>query len=95
MQPPLVLPATINSAIPPEREEKLPLPVNVSSGVIAVWDGADEVSLGSLRQHEVDVDSLGCEGRFCWICAVPPQAKVNVNLQYEISAPMKTVIEGL
>ena len=97
VQPPLVSPgadgkATISRAI---GAGGLPAPVEVSSGVTATWDGADEVSLGSVGQDEVDVDSLGRDGRFCWICSVAPQAKVNVNLQYEISAPLKTNITGL
>lgn len=75
-------------------EIKLPGPVKISSEVTAAWDGADEISLGS-GHDDVDIDSLGREGRCCWICAVPPQAKVNVNLQYEISAPLKTSIMGL
>jgi len=99
VQPPLVLPGadgkgTINSTTG-AGENGLPAPVKISSGVTATWDGADEVSLGSVGQNEVDIDSLGREGRFCWICSVPPQAKVNVNLQYEISAPIKTNIVGL
>jgi hypothetical protein len=94
VQPPLVLPGA-NSANDPAGENRLPAPVKVSSGVTASWDGADEVSLGSVGHNEVDIDSLGREGKFCWICSVPPQAKVNVNLQYEVSAPMKTNIVGL
>ena len=99
IQPPLVLPgadgkaaASISGA---GGESRLPLPVKISPDVTATWDGADEVSLGSVGHDDVDIDSLGREGRFCWICAVSPQAKVNVNLQYEIAAPMKTNIVGL
>ena len=99
VQPPLFTPgaegkgkATVSSAI---GAGGLPGPVTVSSGVTATWDGADEFSLGSVAQNEVDMDSLGREGRFCWMCTVAPQAKVNVNLQYEISAPLKTNIMGL
>jgi hypothetical protein len=97
VQPPLVLPgadgrATISAA---SAAGGLPAPVKISSGVTATWDGADEISLGSVGQNDVDIDSLGREGRFCWICSVPPQAKSNVNLQYEVSAPMKTNIVGV
>ena len=100
VQPPLVLPsadgkATVSTSSGVGGEARLPVPVKISSGVTASWDGADEVSLGSVGQNEVDIDSLGRDGRFCWICAMQPQAKVNVNLQYEISAPMKTNIVGL
>jgi hypothetical protein len=96
----LVLPgadgkATVSASTGAGGEARLPAPAKISSGVTASWDGADEVSLGSVGQNEVDIDSLGRDGRFCWICAVQPQAKVNVNLQYEISAPMKTNIVGL
>jgi len=98
VQPTLVLPgadgkATVSTGT--GGEARLPAPIKISSGVTASWDGADEVSLGSVGQSEVDIDSLGRDGRLCWICAVQPQAKVNVNLQYEISAPMKTNIQGL
>jgi hypothetical protein len=48
VQPPLVLPGgdgkgTISSASG-AGAEKLPVPVTISSGVIATWDGVDEIS---------------------------------------------------
>ncbi|KAJ3481067.1 hypothetical protein NLJ89_g12240 [Agrocybe chaxingu] len=100
VQPPLSLPkaegtgTTSSSAAGSSEKAKIPPPVKVSSGVVATWDGADEVSLGQ-GQEDVDVDALGREGRFCWICSVAPQGKVGLVLQWEVSAPLKTNITGL
>ncbi|KAF8907342.1 hypothetical protein CPB84DRAFT_1844039 [Gymnopilus junonius] len=53
-------------------EPKIPPPIKVSSGVTALWDGADEVADGNVD----DIAALGRDGRFSWICSVPPQGKV-------------------
>ncbi|CAA7265472.1 unnamed protein product [Cyclocybe aegerita] len=99
VQPSLVLPnaestGTVSSAAGPGEKAKLPPPVKVSSGVVATWDGADEVSLGQ-GQEDVDVEALGREGRLCWICSIAPQGKVDLVLQWEVSAPLRTDITGL
>ncbi|CAA7265466.1 unnamed protein product [Cyclocybe aegerita] len=99
VQPSLVLPnaegvGTVSSAAGSSEKAKLPPPLKVSSGVVATWDGADEVSLGQ-GQVDVDVDALGREGRLCWICSVAPQSKVGLVLQWEVSAPLRTDITGL
>jgi hypothetical protein len=58
--------------------------------VVATWDGADEFGQG-----EVDVEALGKEGRFCWVCSVPSQGKIGLVSQWEVSAPARTDITGL
>jgi hypothetical protein len=96
IQPPLVLPTaegtgTLSSATSAAAGElKVPPPVKVAPGVVATWDGADEFGQG-----DVDVEALGKEGRFCWICSVPSQGKIGLVFQWEVSAPARTDITGL
>ena len=68
-------------------ELKVPPPVKVSSGVVVQWDGADEPGN--------DVEGLGKDGKFHWVCSVPSQGKVNLLLQWEVTAPVRTDIAGL
>ncbi|KAH6911805.1 hypothetical protein BKA70DRAFT_862855 [Coprinopsis sp. MPI-PUGE-AT-0042] len=68
---------------------KVPAPVNVSKGITAQWEGVEEVS------SESEVEDLGGEGKFGWLCSIPAQGKVNLTLQWEVSAPFKTAITGL
>jgi hypothetical protein len=64
-----------------------PPPVKVSDGVVAQWAGADEAGF--------DVESLGKDGKFNWVCSVPAQGTVNLLLAWEVSAPVRTTIIGL
>jgi Domain of unknown function (DUF4139) len=68
---------------------KVPAPVVVSKGITAQWEGVDEVS------SENEVEDLGGEGKLGWLCSIPAQGKVNLTLQWEVSAPFKTAITGL
>ncbi|KAF8148209.1 hypothetical protein B0H34DRAFT_669000 [Crassisporium funariophilum] len=68
-------------------EVKVPLPVKVTAGVVAQWNGADEA--------DVDVDALGRDGKLNWVCAVPAQGKIGLTLQWEVTAPVRTNIVGL
>lgn len=68
-------------------EIKAPEKVKISSGVFAQWSGADE--------PDVNVESLGKDGKFDWVCSVPPQGKIDLVLQYEVIAPPRTQITGL
>ncbi|KAF9465723.1 hypothetical protein BDZ94DRAFT_299259 [Collybia nuda] len=61
--------------------------VQVSGGVIAQWYEADEPG--------VDPTSLGKDGKFNWVCSVPAQKKINLALQWEVSAPVGANIVGL
>lgn len=97
IQPLLVLPTaegtgTLSSAAGTATvgELKAPPSVKVAQGVVATWDGADEFGRG-----DVDIEALGKEGRFCWICSVPSQGKIGLVFQWEVSAPASTNISGL
>lgn len=61
--------------------------VTVAKGVTALWQGADD--------PEPDVGALGRNGAFNWVCTVPPQTKVNLVLQWEVTAPEKLHVVGL
>ncbi|ESK90594.1 mucoidy inhibitor a [Moniliophthora roreri MCA 2997] len=61
--------------------------IRVADGVMAQWDGADEVS--------VDVEALGKNGKINWLCSVPAGEKMNLTLQWEVSMPVKTQVVGL
>ncbi|KAH9480090.1 Protein F37C4.5 [Psilocybe cubensis] len=94
VQPALVVPVAdgTSASATSKGELKLPSPIKVASGVVAMWDGADEVEQGG---ESVDIESLGKEGRFCWVCSVPPLAKIGLTLQWEVAAPANTNIYGL
>ncbi|EAU80878.2 hypothetical protein CC1G_03054 [Coprinopsis cinerea okayama7 len=68
---------------------KVPAPVSVAKGVTAQWEGVDEVG------SEADLDDLGGDGKLAWNCTIPAQGKLNLTLQWEVSAPLKTPISGL
>ncbi|KAF5360523.1 hypothetical protein D9756_004506 [Leucocoprinus leucothites] len=68
-------------------EFKIPDKLKVSSGIFAQWNGADE--------PDVNVELLGKDGKFDWVCAVPAQGKVDLLMQYEVAAPPRTHITGL
>lgn len=68
-------------------EPKVLPPVSVASGVVAQWHGADKAG--------VELEVLGKDGKLNWICAVPAQEKIGLVLQWEVVAPVKTIIQGL
>jgi len=68
---------------------KVPPPVKVAQGIVAQWDGADDLT------SEDDLSSLGNDGKISWVCSIPSQGKVTLTLQWEVSAPLKTNITGL
>ncbi len=68
-------------------EVKRPQAVKVNGGVTAQWDGTDD--------GNVDVGSVGRNGKLNWVCVVQPQETVNLTLQYEVSAPLQVVVLGL
>ncbi|TFK31126.1 hypothetical protein BDQ12DRAFT_307927, partial [Crucibulum laeve] len=88
VSPALVLPSaessgtTKGSGVP-----KVPPPVKVATGVEAQWDGLEEVG--------DDIENLGRDGKFNWLCAIPAQGKNNLQLQWEVTAPVRTDITGL
>jgi hypothetical protein len=82
---------TIPEHFPPARgnngDARAPPPVKVSDGVVAQWEGADEQGF--------DMENLGKDGKFNWVCSVPAQGKVNLLLAWEVSAPVRTTVVGL
>ncbi|KAL0946101.1 hypothetical protein HGRIS_012366 [Hohenbuehelia grisea] len=68
-------------------KETRPDPVKVGKGVVAQWDGAEEA--------EADLGSLGKDGKLNWVCTVPAQGKLNLQLQWEVSSPASVTVTGL
>jgi Domain of unknown function (DUF4139) len=67
----------------------VPAPVAVAKGITAQWEGVDEIS------SDGEVEDLGGEGKLGWLCNIPAQGKVNLTLQWEVTAPFKTAVAGL
>lgn len=65
-------------------------PVKVAQGVVAQWDGAEEVENG-----DVPVDSVGKEGKVAWICSIPAGSKLGLMLHWEVTTPVRTEVTGL
>ncbi|KAK0446772.1 hypothetical protein EV421DRAFT_1791263 [Armillaria borealis] len=61
--------------------------VQVSEGVVARWEGSDESG--------IDVDALGKDGKINWLCTIPPQGKINLVMQWEVSTPARAHVTGL
>ena len=91
-QPALVQPGSADGtrSLQSGPDTKIALPVKVAAGVVASWAGSEDEP-----GHDVDVESLGKDGKFAWTCTIPAQTKVGLVLQYEISAPVKTKISGI
>ncbi|TFK24397.1 mucoidy inhibitor A [Coprinopsis marcescibilis] len=68
---------------------RVPTPVTVSQGIVAQWQGSDDIA------SEGGVERLGKDGQIVWSCVIPSQGKVNLKLQFEISAPVGANISGL
>jgi hypothetical protein len=62
-------------------------PMVVDEGIVAQWDGADE--------QDFDKASLGQNGKLNWVCSVPPQAKINLLLRWQVTAPARVTLVGL
>ncbi|PPQ75228.1 hypothetical protein CVT24_007655 [Panaeolus cyanescens] len=65
-------------------------PVKVAQGVVAQWDGADEVENG-----DVPIDAVGKEGKVAWICSIPAGSKLGLVLHWEVTTPVRTEVTGL
>ncbi|TFK17639.1 hypothetical protein FA15DRAFT_698379 [Coprinopsis marcescibilis] len=68
---------------------RIPSPVKVASGITAKWDDGGE------DEENIDVTSLGKNGKINFVCALPAQGKTNLTLQWEVTAPAKTKISGI
>jgi Domain of unknown function (DUF4139) len=69
--------------------KKIPAPVKVSDEVMAKWDDGNE------EEENIDVGSLGKDGKLNFVCALPAQGKTNITMQWEVTAPAKSKIYGL
>ena len=57
--------------------------VRVAQGVLAQWgDGTEDATA-----VDEGTTAVGKDGKLSWICEVPSQGKMNVMLQWEVSAP--------
>ncbi|KAG6907487.1 hypothetical protein DXG01_008777 [Tephrocybe rancida] len=83
----LVTPALVLREKDKDKDQGLEKPVAVSKGVSVLWEGADEPDLNA--------ETLGRNGKFNWVCAVPPQGKINLVVQWEVVAPAQTTVLGL
>ncbi|KAJ2927871.1 hypothetical protein H1R20_g9233, partial [Candolleomyces eurysporus] len=97
LSPPLSLPdlsaagtaSSNSSSLKDTKENKLgvrvPSPIKVSHGVVAQWDGVDDVN------SDDGVENLGKDGKLNWVCSLPSQGKITLTLQWEVSAPLSSV----
>jgi len=88
--PALILPGEGGLSISTsKRASVVPKPeaLNVGTGVVAQWDGADEPAC--------DVEALGRDRKVNWVCSVPAQGKINLALEWEVTAPASVQIAGL
>jgi hypothetical protein len=63
----------------PTSEHTVASQVELGNDIIAQQDGADE--------SDFEVEALGKKGKFNWLCAIPAQEKVNLLLQWVVTAP--------
>lgn len=57
--------------------------VKVAQGVLAQWgDGTEDAAA-----VEEGTTAVGKDGKLSWICEVPSQGKMNLMLQWEVTAP--------
>lgn len=61
--------------------------VKGTAGICAQWSGADET--------DVNCETFGKDGKFEWICAIPSQGKIELQSQFEVTAPLHSQIVGL
>ncbi|PPR01511.1 hypothetical protein CVT24_001881 [Panaeolus cyanescens] len=100
IDPPLAFPASESSSKSSSKgsisasnstlDLKSIAPVKVSKGVVAQWDGADEVESG-----DVPINSIGKEGKLAWMCSIPASSKLGLLLRWEVTTPVKADVVGL
>ncbi|KAF8960056.1 hypothetical protein BDZ97DRAFT_1906024 [Flammula alnicola] len=83
ISPALTLPKA--SASGSEGKVSIPASVQVSEGVVAKW----RERLG------YSAESLGENGQLEWVCSIPALGKVNLLLQWDVTAPHTTHVYGL
>ncbi|TFK22941.1 mucoidy inhibitor A [Coprinopsis marcescibilis] len=67
----------------------VPGPIRVAQGITVQWDGGEDVV------SDEDVRDLGKDGKLYWECTIPAQGRINLSLQWEVSAPFSTNVIGL
>jgi len=85
MTPALTIPAEGSNST--SKGGVKPQVLNVSTGVVAQWDGVDEP--GS------DLEALGVDRKVKWVCSIPAQGKINLSLEWEVTAPARATVVGL
>jgi len=83
-QPALTIPGAETTS---GTQLKVPAPLKVANGVTASWYGSEEPG--------VDIEALGADGKFNWVCSIGAQAKINLTMQWEVTAPVRSTIMGL
>lgn len=61
--------------------------IKLGDGVTAQWEGLDD--------PDCDIDAVGKDGKLNWVASIPPQKKINLALQWEVSFPAKEKLMGL
>ena len=94
LNPPLASPCSNDSGFnlgPSIRD-----PVNVGEGIVAQWEGVDELEADEDKSANGRARMLGKEGKFYWLCTVPSMGKVDLKLEWEVVVPAGGgYIEGL
>ncbi|KAJ2925288.1 hypothetical protein H1R20_g11833, partial [Candolleomyces eurysporus] len=83
-------PGSNSSDSPSIRKQtaKIATPVKIGSGIIAQWEGADDINGSGWH--------LGRDGQIAWIFSgLASQQKVDLSLAWEVSAPSQVVVFGL
>lgn len=73
-----------NTSSKANKKDKFTATTTVSKGITVQWEG--------YGQAGVEESDLGKDGHLNWLCSVPPQGKVNLSLQWEVSFPSGTNI---
>ncbi|KAG5653093.1 hypothetical protein H0H81_002318 [Sphagnurus paluster] len=72
----LIYKATMTQSTGEDAKDDAARFLTVAKCVTALWQGADD--------PDPNVDALGRNGIFNWICTIPPHTKINLALQWEV-----------
>ncbi|KAF7303988.1 hypothetical protein MIND_00629800 [Mycena indigotica] len=79
------IPGSSNSNSVPTKLQR----IEVTRGIVAQWDGADD------PERVAAGETLGLDRKLNWICSVPPQEKINLQLDWEVVSPADVEVMGL
>ncbi|KAF9522894.1 mucoidy inhibitor A [Crepidotus variabilis] len=68
------------------RSNDVSATVKVENGVVASWHDVNKSG---------DPQALGKDGMMKWVCSLAPSQKLNLLLQWEVSAPVHATVTGL